>query len=440
MDFERFRAVSRRDFVTSAVAIGGTSALAACQDRERAATETGADGDGGEDDDALDLPRPEDPSDRPNGLHRWNDYLVRNAHGNTVLPRHQVVLGLSYEGSVPPTDEEREQVEAALRTLDRAYQWGTSGNQGASLSNGLLWMLGYSQRYFDRLDADPDPLLSPEEVLDAVGEDASLADPFDAVLVLNADYGSVAMAPEHALWGETDQLNGVEVEATLEGVFSRETRRTGITGKGVVARELDNEDVPEEAPLSMGYRSGFADNQAPEDRATIDDGPFAGGSTLAVSRLHIDLDRWYDQDTEERAAEMFCPAHDLDEVGETAEQLGTSSRITPEDAESVEEHAEEYGRIGHSQKVARARDDDFVPKIIRRSEGVATDVAEGAGFNFTSIQADVQDFVEVRKAMHTEEYDVDLDADDHGIVDYLETKARTALIVPPRERVALPEP
>jgi len=33
-------------------------------------------------------------------------------------------------------------------------------------------------------------------------------------------------------------------------------------------------------------------------------------------------------------------------------------------------------------------------------------------------------FVETRKAMNVDEYDVDVADDDHGIVDYLETRAR----------------
>lgn len=446
MDLEPDESVARRDFVKCAVAIGGSSALSACLDRERSrmqsasATAESATA-GSTTADGLSVPRPADPTARPDALHRWNGALVRDANGNTVLPRHQVVLGLSYAGSVPPTEDDRRQVRSALATLDRAFRWGVGDDAGRSLNPGLLWMVGYTARYFERVDAPvPDALLAPEALLEAVGEDPAKADPFDAVLVLNADFGSVLLAAEAALWGERPSLNGVSVDATLAGVFERAARRTGVTGKGVVADRLDSDAVPEEAPLSMGYRSGFGDNQAPEDRVTIDGGAFAGGTTLALSRLHIDLDSWYDQSTEERVGEMFCPAHDADVVGDTADRLGNSSRITPEDAENVSAHAEEYGRIGHSQKLATARDDDFVPRILRRSEGVATDVVEGAGFNFTSVQADVDEFVTVRRAMDPAEHDADVAAEDNGIVDYLETRARTAAVVPPRDALAPPVP
>lgn len=444
MDRTRYQGVARRDFVKSAVAIGGTSALSACLDRESSqmepATATGTEPER-ERDDGLSVPRPDDPADRPAALHRWNDYLIRDANGNTVLPRHQVLLGLAYTGSVPPTDGEREQVRVALGTLDRAFQWGVGDGGATGVSTGLLWLFGYSTNYFERVDAAvPEQITSPESLLSAVDEDPAKADEFDAVLVLTGDFGSVPLAAEAALWGERETLNGVEPGATLDGVFERTTRRTGVTGKGVVAEELDNDAVPKDAPLSMGYRSGFGDNQATEAAVTIDDGPFAGGTTLAASRLHVDIDRWYDQSTEERVGEMFCPAHDADAVGDTAESLGNSSRITPEDAENIPDHAATYGRIGHSQKLATARDEGFLPRILRRSEGVATDVAEGAGFNFTSIQADIEAFVAVRRAMNVDEHDVDVRAENHGIVDYLETRGRTALVVPTRDQVALPTP
>jgi deferrochelatase/peroxidase EfeB len=433
--------LSRRDFVKAAVAIGGPSALSACLDREAsqgpADTETSIEHEDGD----LSVPRPADHGDRPDALHRWNDYLVTDASGNTVLPRHQVVLGLKYVGSTPPTDSERNVVNRAFEMLDRAFRWGTGDSDSAGVSDGLLWILGYSAKYFRQLGITvPERLITPDALVSAVGEQPSTADRFDAALVLTGDFGSIPLAAENALWGEQELLNGVTVDATLDGIFDRAVRRTGLTGKGVVAAELENDRVPENAPLSMGFRSGFQDNQPTEDAVTINEGPFAGGTTLAVSRLHIDIDRWYGQSTEERAAEMFCPAHDASEIGDTAESLGNSSRISPTDAEKIPTHAAEYDRIGHSQKLATARDDEFRPRILRRSEGVATDVQEGAGFNFTSIQSDIEEFVAVRRAMNVDDHDVDVALDNHGIIDYLETQGRTALVVPTRDDVGLPAP
>ncbi|MBX0325135.1 hypothetical protein EGH21_19085 [Halomicroarcula sp. F13] len=429
--------LSRRSFVRAAVAIGGTSALSACLEQEQSKldgeteqTETAAD------------PEPEFPrgdSDAvPNGQHRWGEYLVRDAHGNTVPPQQLVVVGLSYEGSAPPTDEERAQVEETLRLLDRAFQWGTGGNAGAAFHRGLLFMLGYAPRYFEQVGDVPEGLATPESVLEAVGEDPSQADAYDAVMVLTSDIGSVVLSAEAAMFGELDEVNGLPVESTFEGVFSKAGRHTGYVGKGLPADKLDDEDIPDDAPLSMGFKSGFQDNLPSEDRVTIDSGPMAGGTTIASSTLRIDLDRWYDQSHEERTEEMFCPAHSSEDVGPVGEKLGSDSGITEADVDRIDEDAETHGRVGHTQKVARARDEEFETPILRRTEGVADTVHDGAGFQFNSIQETIADFVETRKAMNVDEYDHDVPAEDHGIVDYLETLRRGAYLAPPREKWALP--
>jgi len=432
MPSDSSRGIPRRAFVKSAVAIGGTAALSACMEREQSLL-----GDSETTDDGPQFPRGS-PDSLPEGQHEWNDYLVRDAHGNTVPSQQQVLLGLSYDGSTPPTDDERERVENSLRTLERAFQWGTGGDPSATFNRGLLSMLSYAPSYFEAVGEVPESLVPPREVLEAVGEDPAKTDGFDALLVLTSDIGSVVLAAEAALFGEAETVNGVEVDATLEGVFSREKRRTGVAGKGIPADELDVEGIPEQAPLSMGFKSGFTDSLPSEEGVTLSEGPLAGGTTLAASRLHIDLERWYEQDHGERTAEMFCPAHDPKEVGETGSGLGNDSGIDEEDVASIPEHAERYGRVGHAQKVARARDDEFKPRMLRRSEGVATDVPDGADFNFTSVQRTFDAFVDARAAMNVEEYDVDVPAEDHGIVDYLETVDRGTYLVPSRAQRALP--
>jgi hypothetical protein len=299
-------------------------------------------------------------------------------------------------------------------------------------------MLGYAPAYFDAVGDVPEGLSTPESVLEAVGEDPGHADDYDAVLILTSDVGSILLAAEEALFGELDELNGLAVESTFEGVFSKAGRHVGYVGKGLPADKLDHEDVPGDAPLSMGYKSGFRDNLPSEDRVTINEGPMAGGTTIASSTLRIDLDRWYDQGQAERTAEMFCPAHDPDDIGATGDKLGGDSGVTESDAENIDAHAEEYDRVGHTQKVARARDDDFEPRILRRTEGVADTVRDGAGFQFNAIQETMADFVETRQTMNVDEYDHDVPAEDHGITDYLETLRRGSYLAPPREKRALP--
>jgi hypothetical protein len=430
------RGLSRRDFVAAAVAIGGSSALSACLDREGSSDASGAE--------SLSAPSGTDPENLPESQHVWNQYLVHGPHGNTMLPNHQLVLGLSYTGSMPPTDEERAAVAGAMDTLDRAFRWGTGSESSVTLNEGLLSMIGYSPSYFEAMGEVPEGLMAPADVLEAVGEDPSLADGFDAIVILNSDLGSNVLAAEEALLGERDEVNGVAVEGTFEDVFEVAGRRTGVVGPGNPAAELGRDDVPEDAPLSMGFRSGFADNQAAESTVTIADGAFAGGTTLLAARLRIDLDRWYEQSEATRIREMFSPQSDPDQIDPTADRLGSESEITEAEAsdEGVEAAANEHDMLGHTQKVARARNDDFEPTILRRTEGVVTDedFDAGAGFNFHSVQRDIQDFVDVRKAMNVDEYDVDVPDERHGIIDYLETRARGTFLVPPRSKRALPTP
>lgn len=415
------RGLSRRQFAKAAVAIGGASALSACLDRT---------------DDPDVAQGPEDLSTLPASQHAWNEFLATDDHGNDVAPRHRVLLLLNYRDEGTPSDADRETAESAFRSLERAYRRG---------NDGLLFTVGYSPAYFDRFDADLPAdvdLQRPEEVLSAVGEDPAKADHYDAVLLLTADFGSIVLSAEAALFGEIETVNGVDVEGTLDDLFERAERRTGVVGKGLPAERLDEERIPDHAPLSMGFKSGYRDSLPSEDKVTITGGPFDQAATQALSRLHIDLGRWYDRDQEERIDQMFSPDPTHDDVGETAEGLGGDSGVTKETVERIDAHADEYGRVGHTAKTAAARDEDFDPVILRRSEGIATDVTaeDVAGFNFTSVQEGIEDFVATRKAMNPDEYDDDVADPHHGIVDYLETRSRGTFLVPPRRLRALPPP
>jgi hypothetical protein len=426
------RRLDRRDFVKAAVAIGGTGALTACLERERPKLQTETEGE------EIQFPRGS-PSTVPSGQHRWGEFLVSDGHGNTVPPQQLVVLGLSYEGDSRPTADQRAQVDAALGTLERAFQWGTGGNAGAAFNRGLLFTLAYGPDYFETVGAVPDSLVSQSDLVAAVGEDPASADTYDAIMLLASDVGATVLAAEAALLGRTETVNGLPVEGTFEGVLSVVDRHTGFIGKGLPADKLDEDRIPEDAPLSMGFNSGFRDTLPSEDRVTISEGPFDGGTTVASSTLTIDLDRWYDQSHGDRVAEMFCPAHDPEAVGETGEKLGADSGITEADTESIPEHADEYGRVGHAQKTARARDENFEPTILRRTEGIATDIADGVGFQFNSVQAHVDDFIETRLTMNPGEYDDDVAPEDHGIADYLDTERRGIYLAPTRNDWALPE-
>jgi len=417
-------ALSRRGFVKAAVALGGTSALSACLARE-----------------APDLPAgPDDLSSLPDRQHAWNAALSTDAHGNDVAPRHHVLLLLDYAGSGEPTEADRETTEAAFQSLERAYPRRHDGEVG------LLFTVGYSPAYFERFDdALPGSVDLQEPRALAPFEDPELDRP-DAVVHLASDYGSVVLAAEAALLGERDELNGREVATNLDGVFDLADRRTGFVGAGLpadhqgVAGIPDSEPVADDAPLYMGFKSGFEKNQATEERVTIQDGPYAGGTTQQLSLLRLHLEQWYDQDSRHhRVATMFCPAHaDESLVEGTGENLGDTSLMEERGCPAhAGRDARESGVVGHSQKSARAREDGS-PIILRRDFD-STDGGE-ASLHFLSLQRRVEDFVKTREAMNG----TDLaggavgQRQNNGILQYVTVERRGNYLVPPRRLRSLP--
>lgn len=417
----------RRDVLRGALALGGASALSACVDSRG----------------TPDVPRgSDDPESLPDRQYAWNDYLPRDSHGNLIFPYHQLLLFFEYAGDDIPDDAERERVDAALRSIERAYQRGNGGTSpyrpGGSSVPGVLYTLGYSRSYFERFDEDLPAgidLPSHAAVLTELGEPDERADGHDAAMLLTSDHPQLLLAIELALFGDLDELNGVPMEGTFAGVFEKRERRTGFIGPGVPRRELDMDEIPKRAPLGMGFVSGFSDNQAAESKVAIGDGPFADGTIQHVSRLTLDLDRWYDRDRERRTAQMFSPHHTAEEVGEVGEFLAADSGLTPEIGRRVEEDAAECGVVGHTQKLAAARDENFEPLLLRRSEALSID-GERPGFNFTSLQRSMEHFVRARRAMN--EAPDGVEADRNGILDYISVRSRGNYLIPPRRLAALP--
>jgi len=411
------RGIPRRDFLKSAVAIGGTAAFSACLGREEVDVPTG----------------PEDLSSYPQRQHSWNDVLPRDDHGNVVAPRHNVLLYLDYRRDSRSTDADRETVETALRGVERAYE-----RSGA----GLLFTVSYSPAYFERFgDALPESVHLPGPEALAPFEDPELDRP-DAVVHLASNNAQVVLGTEEGLRGTTAELNGVEQpDAALTDVFAVADRRTGFIGEGLPADNADvegvpSEAVPSEAPLFMGFKSGFEKNQASEDRVTIQSGPFAGGTTQHVSKLR--LNQWYTQDDRwQREAKMFCPFHAENNLVEGAgENLGDSSKI--DECPATEETARGMGVVGHSQKSARAREDDQ-PLILRRDFDSTDD--DRASLHFLALQRRIEAFVRTRKAMNgtdVSERSAVGQRNNNGILQYIRTQRRGNYLVPPRSLRALP--
>ncbi|MFB6170391.1 MAG: Tat pathway signal protein [Haloarculaceae archaeon] len=414
------RGIPRREFVKAAVAIGGASALAACLDRSDA-----------------DVPRgPEDVSSLPERQHAWNDVLATDDHGNPVAPRHRVLLLVNYRGEGEPTASDRETVEATLQGLERAYERS---------NEGLLLTLSYSPYYFERFDASlPDSVDLPEPGALAPFEDPDPDAP-DAVVHLASDHAQVVLGAEEALRGNRTTANGVDQPGTpFTDVFEVAERRTGFVGRGLPADNQDVEGVPdskpvdEDAPLYMGFKSGFEGNQATEDRVTIQEGPFAGGSTQHISHMALNLDQWYEQDGRyQRVAKMFCPHHAAEGTVEgTGDNLGTETGM--DDCKGVTDAAREEGVVGHSQKMFAIREDGK-PLILRRDFN-STDGGH-SGLHFLALQREISEFVKTREAMNGSDA-ADVSAvgqrNNNGILQYVDVTNRGNYLLPPRSLRALP--
>lgn len=418
------RGISRRDFLKSAVAIGGTAALAACVDRF------------GRPDVAQ---GPDDLSTLPSRQHAWNEFLSKDQYGNVVPPRHRVLLLVNYDGDGEPTPADRSRVERAFRGLESAYRRS---------NEGLLFTVGYTPTYFDRFDGSlPASVdLPPPEAL-APFEDPSFDTP-DGIVHLASDHAQVVLAAEQALTGERSTLNGVEMPASVDGILSVEARRTGFIGAGLPAKNEDvvgvpAGEVPEKSPLYMGFKSGFKGNQASEDRVTIAEGPFAEGTTQHVSLIRLTLQQWYEQDTRyHRVAAMFCPTHAEEDLVEgIGANLGDSSGIEEHGcAEDVVEDARNYAIVGHSQKTARAREDGS-PRIVRWDFDSTDD--DRATLHFVAQQRGIEDFAETRTQMNgtdvAEKTATIGEQTDNGILQYMNVDRRGNYLVPPRSRRSLPD-
>jgi deferrochelatase/peroxidase EfeB len=408
--------IPRRDFLKSAVAIGGAAALSACIAREG----------------SPDVPTG-DPAAVPDRQHEWDEYLSTDAHGNPVMARHHVLLTFDLPGETPD-EASRSTVETALRSLERAYEWS---------NRGLLFTVGYSRRYFERFGGGlPDGVDLPRPEALAPFENPEADEP-DVMLHLASDRAQVVLAAEEAMRGRTADLNGVAVEAALTDALTHVDRRTGFVGAGLPAQHQDAEGIPdgdhvdENAPLYMGFKSAYKNNQASEDRVTIGAGPFAGGTTQHVSKLSLNLNQWYEQDSRfQRVGKMYAPHHaKADLVEGVGDNLGTDSRV--DEAGDPRETARRDGMVGHAQKMATAREDDE-PVILRRDFDSTNG---GASVHFVSVQESIGDFVATREAMNG----TDLAAEtavgtrnNNGILQYVRADLRGNFLVPPRSLRALP--
>jgi hypothetical protein len=365
---------------------------------------------------------------QPNGLperqYAWDATLARDPYGNPISPRFDRLL--FFDSAAPPTPAAAQMLEAALRTLERAYRWGPSG---------LLFTAGWGPSYFERALGAPSPIPPAKGLSDF---ELPAIDDYDLCLHLACDDPLRLTAIEAALRGGP-LLPGTDGPLDISRALRWRETRTGFVGTGLPAAHQDvggipaSKPVPRNSPLFMGFKSSLRRNQATEDYVTISAGPFAGGTTMQVSYMRLRLDSWYEQLGErERVALMYAPQV-------TPEQVSHFTTDAPGDPALLGQAINRYGVIGHAQASARARRGGK-PLIIRRD----FDTVDGgqAGLHFVSLQRRIEDFVTTRNAMNASSAQLEnpaiTDTVNNGINAFIFVLRRANYILPSRRERSFP--
>lgn len=368
------------------------------------------------------------PAGLPERQHAWTATLSTDADGNPIPPRFDRLLLFDVRGD--PTPAYARLLEAALRTLERRYQWGPSG---------LLFTAGWGRSYFARTLAIASPIPAARALSDF---EQPTIDEYDLCLHLACDDQQRLATVQAALTGRASPGGtGGRPDGLLEispALRLREAR-TGFVGAGLPAANQNTDGIPPgnpvsaSAPLFMGFKSGLTGNQASEDDVTIAAGQWAQGTTMQVSYMRLSLDDWYGQlDESERVARMYAPQM-------TPAQVRRVSTDAPGDPGRFAQAVSRYGVIGHSQTMARVRRDNR-PLILRRD----FDTVDGgqAGVHFVSVQRSIEDFVKTRTAMNASAAQLQnpsiTDTVNNGINEFIFVGKRGNYILPARAQRSFP--
>ncbi len=297
----------------------------------------------------------------------------------------------------------------------------------------MLFTIGWGPGYFADHTDGPPPV--PRATAMSSFETPTIDD-FDVCIHAVADDNGRLADLEDALRGDGGPL--AETIPSLDGALSWRETRTGFMGPGIPAAHQDTGGIPSshpvaaDAPLFMGFTSGFRKNQATEDDVTIESGPLAGGTTMHVSRMRLRLDSWYQLlDDDQRAHRMFAPQTSASEVAKIGNDA--DPHVDQIDASA------DQGVVGHLQASAQARRNDR-PIILRRDFNTVDDGQ--AGLHFVCLQRDIDDFVATREAMNaanaTERNPAVGPRVNNGIKEFMFVTHRANYLIPPRSQRSFP--
>ena len=370
------------------------------------------------------VPLGTEPAGLPASQHAWEAWLGRDPDGNPISPQFDRLLFFDVDGT--PSPAHARVLEAALRTLERTYQWGPGG---------LLFTAGWSPNYFEGLLGVHSPIPYAQALSDF---ELPAIDTYHLCLHLAGDHEDRLASVEAALIHGAS-LPGADGPLDISSALRWRETRTGFTGPGLPARHQNVGGIPpgdpvaKSAPLFMGFKSSLKRNQASEDDVTIRTGQFAGGTTLQVSYMRLRLDSWYqDLDEPQRVARMYAPQV-------TPEQAADFTTDAESDPNLLEQAITRYGVIGHAQTSARARRNGK-PLILRRDFNTVD--GGQAGLHFVSVQRSIQDFVTTRNAMNATSAQLQnpaiTDTVNNGINEFMFVLKRANYVLPTRAQRSFP--
>ncbi|MBV9536040.1 MAG: hypothetical protein JO321_11585 [Solirubrobacterales bacterium] len=360
----------------------------------------------------------------PGSQHAWGATLSADRYGNTIAPRFDRLLLFDVNGN--PTPGYARVLEAALRTLERAFPWSPSG---------LLFTAGWSPDYFERVLRVSSPIPRARRLSDF---ELPTIDTYDLCLHFASNDEQRLAAVEAALIHGAP-LPGASGHLDISRVLTWRETRTGFTGAGLPAARQHvggipaGDPVPRSAPLFMGFKSNLKRNQASEDAVTIAAGPFAGGTTMHVSYMRLRLDSWYrNLSDRERVARMYAPQV-------TPREAAHFTTDAKSDPNLLDQAITRYGVVGHAQTSARARRAGK-PLILRRDFNTVD--SGQAGLHFVALQRAIEDFVTTRTAMNAASAQLRNPAItgtvNNGINEFMFVLKRANYILPPRSDRSFP--
>jgi hypothetical protein len=360
----------------------------------------------------------------PPRQHAWVDYVAHDAHGNAIAPKYDRLMYFDVNGK--PGPNHARMLEAALRTLERAFPWSHTG---------LLFTAGWSPAYFEDVLGVASPIPRAKRLSDF---ELPTFDDYHLMLHLASDDEDRLAAIEGALL-HGEALPGASGSLEISDALSWRETRTGFTGAGIPAAHQNvggipsGDPVPRTSPLFMGFKSGLKKNQATEDSVTIAGGPFDGGTTQHNSYMRLRLGSWYANLSEsERVARMYAPQV-------TPAQVDRITTDAESDPKQIGQAINHYGVIGHAQASARARRNG-IPRIIRRD----FDTVDGgqAGVHFVSVHQTIEDFVLTRTAMNQASAQLQnpeiTPTVNNGINEFIFVLKRANYLLPPRADRSFP--